>query len=154
MFFLFLALWLIFNGKFTWEIFGIGVALALAIYLFFCIFMNYSPKKEWQTLRKLPWFIRYIAVLLWEIIKANFAVIRLILSDRLEPEPVLFRFHLPLQRDIDKVILANSITLAPGTITVDTKDDIYVVHALDKDLAEGTESSVFVQMLQDLEEQK
>lgn len=103
-------------------------------------------------LRRLPWLFRYIAILLWEIVKANFAVIHLILSAKLEPEPVLFRFRKPLKMDTHKVLLANSITLTPGTITVDVNEkDEYLVHALDKDLAEGIEDSVFVRMIEEVE---
>ncbi len=131
------------------------MALAIPVYLFFCLVMKYTPKKEWSVIRNTPWMIKYCGILLWEIVKANFAVIHLILSPKLEPEPVLFHFRKPLKKDAHKVLLANSITLTPGTITVDLigKDE-YVVHALDKDLAEGIEDSVFVQMLEKLEEEQ
>lgn len=152
MFLLFLLLWIVLNGKITTEVFLLGIALAVPVYLFFCLVMKYSPKKEWKMLRRLPWLFRYIAILLWEIVKANFAVIHLILSAKLEPEPVLFRFRKPLKMDTHKVLLANSITLTPGTITVDVNEkDEYLVHALDKDLAEGIEDSVFVRMIEEVE---
>lgn len=50
-----------------------------------------------------------------------------------------------------KVILANSITLTPGTITVSVEGDVFCVHCLDKELAEGIENSVFVQLLERME---
>jgi multicomponent Na+:H+ antiporter subunit E len=50
------------------------------------------------------------------------------------------------------VILANSITLTPGTITVSLTDDHLLVHCLDKSLAEGMDDSVFVRLLQKMEE--
>ena len=46
---------------------------------------------------------------------------------------------------------ANSITLTPGTITVSLSDDEYVVHCLDKELAQGIDSSVFVELLKRIE---
>ena len=49
-------------------------------------------------------------------------------------------------------MLANSITLTPGTITVSLEGDTYCVHCLDKSMAEGIESSIFVQKLHRIEE--
>ena len=50
------------------------------------------------------------------------------------------------------MLLANSITLTPGTITVSVEDDRFCVHCLDKELAEGMEDSVFVKLLEEMEE--
>ena len=128
------------------------MALAIPVYLFFCLVMKYTPKREWKVIKNTPWFLKYCGVLLREIIKANFAVIHLISSSKMEPEPVLFHFHKPLSNDAHKVLLANSITLTPGTITVDMSGDgDYLVHALDKELAEGIDDSVFVHMLDEVE---
>ena len=66
-------------------------------------------------------------------------------------EPVLVTFQTKIKSPFLRVLLANSITLTPGTITVSLEDDTYVVHALDKDFAEGIENSVFVRMLEKAE---
>ncbi len=150
---LFLVLWMILNGRITWEVFLTGLVLAVPVYLFFCLVMRFTPKREWDFIRNLPWLIKYFGILLWEIVKANVAVTKLILSDRLEPEPILVRFHRPFKKNSHEVLLANSITLTPGTITVDlSEDDWFTVHALDREFAEGIDQSVFVQMIQELEE--
>ena len=52
---------------------------------------------------------------------------------------------------IAKVILANSITLTPGTITVSEEKGVFCVHALDKSLADGIESCSFVEILKKME---
>lgn len=154
MFILFLVMWVILNGRLDREVLVTGLVLAIPVYLFFCLIMKYTPKKEWKTVMHFPWLLKYIGVLLVEIIKANFAVIRLIMSSKLEPEPTLVHFRKPLRRDAHKVLLANSITLTPGTITVELDGDDYVVHALDKEFAEGIDSSVFVEMIRELEERE
>ena len=79
------------------------------------------------------------------------AVIHLILTDREEVEPVMISFHTDLKTDMAKAILANSITLTPGTITVSMEENELVVHCLDKSMADGMEDSVFVKMLEKLE---
>ena len=66
-------------------------------------------------------------------------------------EPVLVRFKTDLKTKEAKVVLANSITLTPGTITVMLEDDEFVVHCLDKELAEGMNHSIFVELLGKLE---
>ena len=150
---LFLVLWMILNGRITWEVFLTGLVLAVPVYLFFCFVMHFTPKREWDVIRNLPWLFKYFGILLWEIVKANVAVTKLILSDRLEPEPILVRFHKTFRKNSHEVLLANSITLTPGTITVDlSEDDWFTVHALDREFAKGIDQSVFVQMIEELEE--
>ena len=148
---LFFALWLIFNGRVTVEIVVLGLILSCAVYLFGVKFMGFSPKKELRYLRLMPRAIRYAAILLWEILKANFAVIRIILTTGREPSPLLCHFRVPLKTESARMILANSITLTPGTITVQMDGDEYVVHCLDESFRAGIEDSVFVHMLMEME---
>ena len=90
-------------------------------------------------------------VLVREIVKANYAVMKLILSSRYEIEPVIVKFKTDLKTTPARILLANSITLTPGTITVSLEGDEYVVHCLDKELAKGINSSIFVTLLSRLE---
>ena len=145
------ALWLVFNGKITLEIILFGIVLSVAVYLFCWRFLEYSPKCELLVLRLLPQGIGYFFVLIWEIVKANFATISLVVSPKYEVEPVLVTFHTDLKSDLAKTILANSITLTPGTITVELTEDEFKVHCLDKEMAEGLADSVFVQLLMKME---
>ena len=152
MFAWFLVIWIILNGRLTWEVVTIGVVLCVPLGLFCMRFLGYSLRAELRLFAKIPWMIRYIVVLLSEIVKANFCVMRLVLSNKYEPEPVLFTFRTKLGSQAAKVLLANSITLTPGTITVKLSGDRYVVHALDREIAEGTENSIFLQMISEAED--
>lgn len=151
MFLLLLVLWIILNGKLNAEVLLLGIALSALILLFAVRCMGYSLRTERLLFRKAGGLLRYCALLLFEIIKANRDVMRLILSPRLEPEPRLITVHIPLKSDVSRVILANSITLTPGTITVSLEGDRYVIHCLDKELGEGIEDSSFVRRLKKLE---
>ena len=151
MFFIFFLIWIIFNGQFTLEIAAFGVVIAGLMYLFICKFLNYHPKTDLLLCKKFFLVLQYVFVLITEIIKANFAVIRMIMSSRYEIEPAIVRFKTDLKTTPARVLLANSITLTPGTITVSLEEDEYVVHCLDKELAEGINSSVFVTLLRKLE---
>ena len=75
----------------------------------------------------------------------------MIYSAKYELEPAIVHFKTDLQTTFARVLLANSITLTPGTITVSLKDDEYTVHCLDKELAKGIDSSVFVELLRRIE---
>lgn len=151
MYLIFFLIWIIFNGQFTWEIAAFGVLISAAMYGFICKFMNYEPRMDIFLCKKFLLIIHYIFVLIKEIIKANFAVIKMILSSRYVLEPVIVRFRTNLKTAPAKILLANSITLTPGTITVSLEDDEYVVHCLDKELAKGINSSLFVTLLERLE---
>ena len=151
MFFIFFLIWIIFNGQVTFEIAAFGVVIAGLMYLFICKFLNYHPKTDLLLCKKFFLVLQYVFVLITEIIKANFAVIRMIMSSRYEIEPAIVRFKTDLKTTPARVLLANSITLTPGTITVSLEEDEYVVHCLDKELAEGINSSVFVTLLRKLE---
>lgn len=151
MYILFFLIWMIFNGAVTTEIVIFGLVIAAAMYLFICKFMNYSIKKDIIYARKFLRILQYLYVLIWEIVKANFAVIKLITSSRYDLEPVLVHFKTDLKSKTARVALANSITLTPGTITVSLEEDEYVVHCLDKELAEGISHSIFVELLEKME---
>ena len=151
MYLLYFVLWVIFNGSITLEICLFGLVIAAAVFAFTCKFMDYSIAKEKKVLKNAWKLLQYIVVLVMEIIKANFAVIHIILSEKEETEPALVRFHSDMKTSAGKAFLANAITLTPGTITVTLEDSEYVVHCLDKSMAEGMDDSVFVKRLAEME---
>ena len=149
---LFFLAWVVFNGRLTLEIALFGIAVAGAVFAFVCRFMDYSLAKELRFYRLMPAFVQYLYYLIREIVFANISVSRMILTRRERMEPVLVHVHANLKTETARVILANSITLTPGTITVSLTEDKLLVHCLDQSLAEGMEDSVFVRLLQKMEE--
>jgi multicomponent Na+:H+ antiporter subunit E len=81
-------------------------------------------------------FIVYIPWLLYQIVSSNIHVALVALSKKKPIDPRIIRFKTKLESDISWVTLANSITLTPGTITMDIKDGEFFVHALDKKVAD------------------
>lgn len=152
MFILFFLVWVAFNGQLTAEIAAFGVVIAGVMYWFLCKFFNYSPQYDLFLLRKTPLLIKYLFTLIIEILKANLAVFKLVYSAKYELEPAVVHFKTDLRSTFARVLLANSITLTPGTITVSLTGNEYIVHCLDKELAEGISSSVFVELLKKIEE--
>ena len=154
MFIVYFALWVILNGKWTTEIGVFGLAFAAVLYLFSCRFMGYGLKKDLRYLRRLPTTIRYGATLLAEIFKANVTVMKMILDKNFEPQPQLVHFESGLKETRHRVVLADSITLTPGTITCQLEGDHYLVHCLDEAMVDGLDNGVFVQKLARMEEKQ
>ena len=148
---LFLLVWIIFNGAITTEICIFGVVVAFLMFGFVCKFMDYSWRKEKLLIQRSGYFLLYLGNLLIEIVRANVSVCHFVLSDRDEIHPVMVSFHTTLKSSLARVILTNSITLTPGTITVSLQGDEVIVHCLDRSLAEGMEDSSFVKMLEHME---
>jgi multicomponent Na+:H+ antiporter subunit E len=76
------------------------------------------------------WFILYLIIFIWECIKANFDVAYRVLHPAMPIKPGIVKVKLSLKTNIAKTILANSITMTPGTITVDLIDDTLYVHCI------------------------
>lgn len=147
-------LWVLFNGRFTWEIaaFGAVISIALAWFVQRFVAPGMTLRKQWAAFRRLPAYLQYLWLLIVEIVLANFAVMKLILSDREIVQPRLASFKSSLKTRAARVALADSITLTPGTITVHLHDNEYLVHCLDEDFEPGLTNSSFEQRLLQMEE--
>ena len=152
MFICFFALWVVLNGKWTTEIGVFGLVFAALAYAFTWKYMGYSPKVDIALVMRVPSAIAYGWNLLVEIVKANLAVTKMILRADFVPEPQLVKFDVDLKKNRHLVALANSITLTPGTITVDLEDNQFLVHALDASMVDGLDDGCFVQQLMKMEE--
>lgn len=151
MYLLFFLAWIIFNGNITLEILLFGLGISTVMFVFICKFMDHSIKKELYIYKKFGWGLVYIGLLVREIVKANLAIIPKILTVEEVMEPKIVRFHTGLKTEFTRMLLANSITLTPGTITVELQGDEYTIHCLDSCMAEGLEDSEFERVLKKLE---
>lgn len=151
MYVLLFVLWIIFNGNITLEIVLFGLVISALIYIFSCKFFDFSIKKDINMIKKLGYFIEYMAVLFVLIIKANIETLKLIVSNRYDIEPTLVTFDVHFESDVTKVLFANSITLTPGTITAEVEGDTYKVHALDESFIDGINEGKIVDILHRME---
>ena len=136
-------LWLFFvllNGKLNWEIALLGVGIAALAFAFACTFLGWNARRELRLLGTAPRLLLYGVYLFWEIVKANLATLKRVYSRR-EPEPAVATFQTKLRPRWQRVLLANSITLTPGTITLEEAGDWLTVHCLDKSDADSLEGS-------------
>ena len=130
------TLWLLLSGHYTLLIASLGVVSVISvawITLRMDLLEFAQPDAFRQTLRSFPygvWLIR-------EIIKANIDVCLRILNPALPIQPQLVNIKATQQGDLARASYANSITLTPGTISIDVDGDYIEVHALSVNGVEG-----------------
>ena len=89
-------------------------------------------------------FAAYLPWLLWQILLANLHVARLVLDPRLPVDPALVEFDSTLRTEAAHALLANSITLTPGTVTVEMTARRFVVHCLSAGSRRGIEEGALL----------
>ncbi|MCL2617548.1 MAG: Na+/H+ antiporter subunit E [Defluviitaleaceae bacterium] len=146
---LFLAFWIILNSAVTPEVLVIGVLISVVMSLFLYKMVGLSFAKEKQIWAKAWPITIYMSMLLWEIVKANIQMIKIILSPKLEIHPQIVYFQSPVKSDFAKVMLTYSIMLTPGTVIFELNGDRFGIHAIDPTMTDTINDSIFVRMLQD-----
>jgi len=127
LFILILVLWLLITFNLESSNLIVGSVVALITALVFGKGFLQNPKKFFQPQRYF-WIIVYLFIFVWECIKANFDVAYRVLSPSMPIKPGIVKVKTSLKTDIGKTFLANSITMTPGTITVDFIDDEFYIH--------------------------
>lgn len=152
MYTLLFCFWLLLCGRVTSEILLIGIAIEIGLYFLLKKLFGYTLAGEIRILRKLPVLFVYFWVLLWEILKAGYCMCRDILFKNYKVTPTLVTFETDLKTDLGKFLLANSITLTPGTITIRVEGSSITVHCLDRAMLDTSENGVFQRWLRRLED--
>ena len=147
MYILLFCLWLVLNGRISVQTVVSGLLIAGAVFFLMRKTVGYTAEKERQLLLCVPFFTVYLAVLVAEIIKASLSVMFFCLKKGAKPDPVMVEFRSGLESSFANELLANSITLTPGTYTVFQEEDRFAVHCLRREYAEGLEDSVFIRLL-------
>ncbi len=122
-------LWLLLSGLFKPLLIAFGVVSCLAT-VAIAVRMGIFQHDKDTTHHSVFAFVLYLGWLLVEIAKSNWAVTKVILVNKLSLQQKLFDVPTTQSTDLGKVLYANSITLTPGTITVETEDGYFITHAL------------------------
>ncbi len=122
------AMWVVLSGKF--EAFHLGVGAASVAFVVWL--QRGLPSLRGADPRLSPLrFVVFVSWLFWQMLLSAIYVARVILfAPRAALDPQFFAFDSPQPSILNRVILANSITLTPGTITVDLDEDRFIIHAL------------------------
>lgn len=141
------GVWFAFSGHTEIEFLVMGAVTAVAgTALTHWLFAGEQDPRFGHIPYPFTWFIRgffrsvlYTAWLLWEIALSNLHVAYLVLHPRLPVQPSLVQFETSLHSESAHVLLAQSITLTPGTVTVDVSDGMFMVHCLSAKSRQGIE---------------
>lgn len=128
-FLLLFAAWLLWSGHFDSPLLiGLGVASCL-----FVVWLSSRMGIIDAEAYPYHWLIRllaYIPWVLWQVVVTNFEAARVILAPSLPIHPHLVTIRVKQKTTLGKVIHANTITLTPGTVTLDVRGDVFLIHAL------------------------
>ena len=122
-----MLIWVIANGTLAYDTLIAGVVISAAIALAFASFARVYSVIRWSP-KVLFYYLVYLGVFFIELTKANLNVMRLVFSPRIDIEPGIVEIKTSLKSPIGRLALANSITLTPGTLVVDIKDDSLFIH--------------------------
>ena len=143
-FFLLLVTWVAFSGKFDAFHLGLGALSSLIVtWLSQDLLFRDRKKNLSERLVEAARFVSYVFWLLWQIVLANVHVFKLAMTKdgAEEMSPRVVKLKTKLKSDFAKFVYANSITLTPGTITIQINGNEYLVHAIseavEKDLKTG-----------------
>lgn len=132
-FVLLLVTWIVLSGQFDKFHLTLGfISCGIVCWLSSDLLFHHRDVSLAGRLRQALGVIGYSAFLLVEIFKANLHVMRLALlpGGLRAVKPQVFKFRTHLKTDFAKWVLANSITLTPGTVTIRVRDDWFYVHAI------------------------
>jgi multicomponent Na+:H+ antiporter subunit E len=130
-----MAVWLLLSGHFNATLITYGVLSCLGVVALMAHLKILDEEALPAHLALRAFF--YIPWLFKEIVLSNLAVAKVILDPKLPIHPRILRIDASQKTDVGQVIYANSITLTPGTVTLDARHGKFLVHALTTDSAEG-----------------
>ncbi|MDP6859813.1 MAG: Na+/H+ antiporter subunit E [Verrucomicrobiales bacterium] len=142
---LLLITWVILSGLLDEFHIGLGIlSCVLVTWLSSGLLFNDRSLRFHSRLRQAFRLLFYLSWLLWQIVLANIHVLRISFSPRVKEQiqPQLVRFRSGLKSDFEKYVLAQSITLTPGTVTLQIDDDVFLVHAISDVAAKGLMGSM------------
>ena len=139
-------LWLVLSSMFLPLMISLGILSAL-VTTYILFIMNVFSSKDAAVSINLVKMTAYIFWLFKEIIISNFKVCWLIIKPRHKVTPIIGETKSELSTDFTTTIYANSITLTPGTITIDINDNMLTVHSLDEKFKTSLDSRVMYEKI-------
>lgn len=149
---LYLVFWIVLSEGFTVESGIIGLMIVLTIYRFNRI--NGKRKQGKLKVLHFKYAIEYAMYLIKEIFKSNFQVAKIVLSPKMKISPTIVEVKTKVKPNVLKTILANSITLTPGTLTLFLNENKLIIHCLQKENEKDLINSGFENILLKTEECK
>ncbi len=128
-------IWIVLTDSFEMANILLGITLSIGISILY-INMFKEREKEFEFINPF-WLFVYFYILIKNIIKSNIYLANILARKDLNLTPAIVAVPTKLESDWKKLLLANSITLTPGTLTLDIKDNILFIHIIE--YKEGTD---------------
>jgi len=138
------AVWLLLTWTLNLQNLIVGGIASVVVGLIFGNIFVEEPIKVFQ-LQRWFWFLLYTPVFMWELTKANLDVAYRVLHPKMPISPGIVKVKTKIKSEMGRVFLANSITLTPGTFTIDMKDEYLYIHWINvryQDVDEATQDIV------------
>ena len=138
-------IWLVLSGHFDPLHLVLGaLCVGIVIWMSSDLWFMDRSRGAARRVREISCLVGYLIWLLWQVVLANLYILKLALSPGglAEVAPQVVRFKTRLRSDFAKYVLAQSITLTPGTVTVKIVGDEFFVHAISKTVADGLDRSM------------
>ena len=142
MFVVLFGFWMVLSGRTETKFIVYGLLTAAVTtwvtYPLLLVPNKEGSKKYFVFGVSIPKFIMYFFWLMWQLVLANIDVLLATTAQELDIDPKVVRFYFRADNPMASVVLANSITLTPGTVTINVTDDgLYEIHALTRGAADG-----------------
>ncbi len=132
--------WILISGSLEPAGMAVGLGISVLVAWISSRLLWTKDDAPLLTIRQAGRFIVYVGFLIKEIIWANIYVAEKVLDPRMPIDPVIVEHTCALKRPVSETALANSITLTPGTLTVDVDDSVFFIHCLDRGFADDIAS--------------
>jgi multicomponent Na+:H+ antiporter subunit E len=146
-----MAFWLLISASVHWEHMLVGVIFSVILTIFWSNLTISAENVTNFKIKQVYLLIVYFIKLVIEIVIANINVAMIVLNPRLPISPGIVIMRCDLERSLLRVLYVNSITLTPGTITVELEDNLLIVHALTEDVAHDVEDWALNRRLMEME---
>ena len=130
------AFWIFLSGKFSFILLLSGVISSILVSHMSNDLLIGNGDIKLGFIRTIR-FIRFLPWLLWQIVLANIDLALRTLHPKMPINPILINIKNNLKTDLGMVILANSITLTPGTVTIDVNENEFLVHVISEKAAQS-----------------
>jgi multicomponent Na+:H+ antiporter subunit E len=144
--------WILVTWRLHWQHLLIGALCSYAVAAFNRDLLMTPEERPLYLKNTIGKWITYFYLLVVAVFKANWDVAKMVLKPTLDISPGFVKYRTKVQKPLNRVILANSITLTPGTLTVEVEDDVLIVHAITLANAEDVATWDMMDRLVDIEE--
>ena len=142
-FILLMITWVVLSGLTDWFHLSLGVISCIIITLISSdLVFEHRQVAVWQRIRQGTRLAKYLWWLLMQVIVSNIHLLRLAIVGKRALKPQILRYESALESDFEKFMLANSITLTPGTVTIKIIGQTFYIHAISDIAAKGLDGEM------------